>query len=72
VGPSVWASSIEVTLLLKENHSNRVFFPMYLPVFPNGRYIDCFSLTYATNNGEILKLYYKYIKKRKNIKEHSK
>jgi hypothetical protein len=70
--PSVWASSIEVTLLLNlENHSKLVFFPIYL--FLNGRYIDCLSLTHVTNEGEILKLHFKYyIKKRKNIKEQKK
>jgi hypothetical protein len=70
--PSVWASSIKVTLLLNlENHSNLVFFPIYL--CPNGRYIDCLSLTHVTNEGEILKLHYKYYtEKRKNIKEQKK
>jgi hypothetical protein len=28
--------------------------------FPNGRYIDCLSLTYATSKGKMLKLHYKY------------
>ena len=40
-----------------------------------GRYIDCLSLTYATNKIKKLKLHYKYyIKREKNIKkiEHSK
>jgi len=38
-------------------------------LFPNGRYIYCLTLTYATNKGEILKLRYKYyIEKRINIK----
>jgi len=41
----------------------------------NGRYIDCLSVTYATNKSKKLKLHYKYcIKREKNIKkkEHSK
>jgi len=29
-------------------------------LFPNGRYTDCLSLTYATNKGKMLKLHYKY------------
>jgi len=33
--------------------------------FPNGRYIDCLSLTYATNKSKTLKLQYRY-------SEHSK
>ena len=28
--------------------------------FPNGRYIDCLSLTYATNKSKTLKLQYRY------------
>ena len=28
--------------------------------FPKGKYIDCLSLTYATNKGKMLKLHYKY------------
>jgi len=28
--------------------------------FPNGRYIDCLSLTYATNKNKTLKLQYRY------------
>ena len=28
--------------------------------FPNGRYIDCSSLTYATNKSKTLKLQYRY------------
>jgi hypothetical protein len=31
---------------------------------PNTKYIDCLSLTYATNKGKMLKLHHKY--KRKN------
>ena len=55
-----------------KNHSNLVFFPMYL--FPNGRYTDCLSSPFVTNKGEILKLHYKYYSKRKkkNIKEQKK
>ena len=34
-----------------------IFFSFY---FPNGRYIDCSSLTYATNKSETLKLQYRY------------
>jgi len=42
-----------------------VFYTILLMVakflcFPNGRYIDCLSLTYATNKGKMLKLHYKY------------
>ena len=29
-------------------------------LFPNGRYIDCSSLTYATNKSKTLKLQYRY------------
>jgi len=36
--------------------------------FPNGRYIDYLSLTYATNKNKILKLHYKYYK---CYKQHS-
>jgi hypothetical protein len=32
--------------------------PVFL--FPNGRYVDCLSLTYATSKGKMLKLHYKY------------
>ena len=36
--------------------------------FPNGRYIGCLSLNYATNKNKILKLRYEYYKKHsKNI-----
>ena len=28
--------------------------------FPNGKYIDCLSLTYATNKSKTLKLQYRY------------
>jgi len=31
--------------------------------FSNGRYIDCLSLTYATNKGKMLKLYYEFKRK---------
>ena len=31
--------------------------------FPNGRYIDCLSLTYATIKGKMLKLHSKYKRK---------
>ena len=37
--------------------------------FPNGRYIDYLSLTYATNKNDTLKLHYKYCK---YYKQHSK
>jgi len=30
--------------------------------FPNGSYIDCLSLTYATNKSKMLKLQYRYKK----------
>ena len=29
--------------------------------FPNGRYIDCLSLTYATNKSKTLRLQYTYL-----------
>jgi len=28
--------------------------------FPNGRYIDCLSLTYVTNKSKMLELQYRY------------
>jgi len=38
-------------------------FSLLILLFPNGRYIDCLSLTYATNKGKMLKLYYNTKKK---------
>jgi len=36
--------------------------------FPNDRYIDYLSLTYATNKNKVLQLHYKYYK---YCKQHS-
>ena len=33
---------------------------LYFFFFPNGRYIDCSSLTYATNKSKTLKFQYRY------------
>ena len=32
----------------------------HIYIFPNGRYIDCSSLTYPTNKSKTLKLQYRY------------
>jgi hypothetical protein len=37
------------------NNNNNIFF-----CFSNGRYIDCLSLTCATNKGKMLNLHYNY------------
>jgi len=38
--------------------------------FSNGGYIDCLSLTYATNKSKKVKLHYKYYIKREKTKKN--
>jgi len=49
---------VRVGLWWVKRHSNVFIFeclccPLPIFYFPNGRYIDCLSLTYATNNSQI-------------------
>ena len=53
------SNQITPLVLRNVNGANtRILFIFFY--FPNGRFIDCLSLTYATNKGKMLKLHYKY------------
>ena len=63
---TVKLSGIELTITMYFWLAIFLCFNTMCYLFPNGRYIDCLSLTYATNKGKMLKWYYINIKKEHN------
>ena len=58
-------------LFKSKNIPPQIFFYLKILFFiPNGRYVDCLSLTYATNKSKKLKSHYKYYIKRENKRKN--
>ena len=55
----IWLSKLH-TVPVHPDYRRAPYPALNVFYFPNGRYIDCLSLTYATNKGKMIKLHYKY------------